>query len=144
MSIYSIRMSVRAIMRQQEERQSQRGFSTGDPDSRDKRRCSVDSKRGGNALFLLSCQLSLSLCLFSFFSSESLGLSSHSLCLCLPLTEWLSTQSTANPLRRRLTQELMRLGHCRFLFPSLCPVLLFIYHWLLICVCLCVLQCVIV
>lgn len=60
--------------------------------------------------------LSLPLCVFHFFFSCVPG---TFLPLFLFPSDWLSRLSTANPLRLRLTQELMRLRLCRFFFPSL-------------------------
>lgn len=103
-------------MSQELERYSQTGFSTGEPDARDGPRCSVDS------VFKERQQCSLST-LISTFSLSLLLLFSRVIEPCLSCSDWLS----ANPLRVRLTQKLMRLGHCRLLFPSLYPVLPFIY-----------------
>lgn len=83
MSIYSITtirhfqlpVPMSAVMGKEWERQSQRGFSTGDPGARDKPRCGVDSA-------MLSVYLPANF-LFCFLSPEALGLSSLSLSVSL-------------------------------------------------------------
>lgn len=101
-----------------------RGCSMGEPDAQDEPRSSVDSAFQTESATLSSLMLT-----FSFASCLQ---SPWAFPLTLSVSVWLA-QSTANPLRLRLTQELMRLGHYKLLFPSLRRVLPFIYYWLLIC-----------